>query len=338
MNLFGKDLDHEVAIVAEVGVNHEGDSGTASVLMRLAADAGADAVKFQSFTPARYASASDPARLERVSGFALDEAAHRKLAAEAVDLGIAFFSTPVSDDVVPLLDELCPAFKIASGDLTFEPVIRAAAATGKPLVLSTGLGTVDEIDQAVGWIRDEVGVSALPEQLVLMQCVSAYPTPIEEANVRAVPFLAERYGLPVGYSNHVIGAEACLAAVALGASVIEVHFTDRKTGRDFRDHELSFEPEDLTALAASILRVKASLGAFEKVRQPSEVEALAAVRKGVVAARDLAAGANLARADLMYARPATEFAASELESLLGRRLTVSIGTGELIPRDGVVDA
>ncbi len=178
MKLFDKDLNREIAVIAEIGVNHEGDVEVASKLVRLAAEAGADAVKFQTFTPARYASASDPARLERVTGFALDEAAHRRLAKEAESHGIAFFSTPVTEDVVPLLDELCSAFKIASGDLTFEPVIRAAASRGKPVVLSTGLGTLEEVDRAVGWVRDEVGEQALAERLVLMHCISAYPTPI----------------------------------------------------------------------------------------------------------------------------------------------------------------
>ena len=203
MELFGKDLRRDVVFIAEVGVNHEGNVDAASHLLRLAADAGADAVKLQSYTPERYASASDPRRLDRVRRFALDEAAHRRLAAEARGLGVVLFSTPVSEDVVPLLDSLFPAFKIASGDLTFETVIRAAARTGKPLVVSTGAATPDEIDRAVGWVRDEVGAAALPERLVLMQCTSAYPTPIEEAGVGAVPWLARRYGVAVGYSNQI---------------------------------------------------------------------------------------------------------------------------------------
>lgn len=335
MHLFGKDLDHEVALVAEIGVNHEGDVEKASELVRLASESGADAVKFQSFTPARYASASDRARLARVTGFALDEAAHRRLAAEAAELGVVFFSTAVSEDLVPLLAELCPVIKIASGDLDFEPVIRAAAATGKPLIISTGLGTLDEVDQAVDWVRDEVGAAALPERLVLLQCVTAYPTPVAEANVLAVPLLAERYGVPVGFSNHVLGPEACYAAIAHGARLIEAHFTDARAGREFRDHALSFEPQEFEALAAAAPRIRAALGSGAKERQPSESGILAAVRKGVVAARDLPAGHELVREDLMYARPATEFAAHELPTLVGRRLVAAVATGELIARDNV---
>ena len=338
MELFDKDLDRDVVVVAEIGVNHEGDVDAASRLVRLAAEAGADAVKFQTYTPARFTASGDRERLARVTKFALDQAAHRRLAREAADRGVHFFSTPLTEDVVPFLDELCPAFKIASGDLTFEPVIRAATRTGKPVILSTGAGTVDEIERAVGWVREDIGVDRLADRLVLMHCVSAYPTPVEQANVRAVPYLAERFGVHVGYSNHVIGAEACLAAISLGACVIEVHFTDRKEGRTFRDHALSFEPADLKELVRQAALIRAALGAFGKPVQPEEKANRDAIRKGVVASRDLSAGAVLTDADLMYARPASEFSASERPALIGRRLRDAVGRGEVIARANVVEA
>ena len=258
MQLFGKDLVREVAIVAEIGVNHEGDVEVASRLLALAAKSGADAVKFQSYTPARFVSAADPERLARVSRFALDEDALRRLAGEALEHGVAFFSAAISEDWVPLIARLGAAIKIASGDLDFEPVIRAAARCGKPVILSTGLGTTDEIDRAVSWIIEESGTTALADRLVLMQCVSAYPTPLEEAGVASVPYLAERYGVPVGYSNHVIGTAACIAAIALGACLVEVYFTDRKEGRSFRDHQLSIEPAEFAELARIVGPLKAA--------------------------------------------------------------------------------
>jgi len=335
MELFGQNLEQTVAIVAEIGVNHEGDIEAASRLLKLAAEAGAHAVKFQSYTPLRYASASDPARLERVTSFALSKDDHLRLVEEAGELGVRFFSTPLTEDWVPLLAEIGDAVKIASGDLDFEPVIRAAARTDKPVILSTGLGTLEEVDRAVGWFSDELGGGNLVDRLVLMQCVSAYPTPIEEANVQSVPFLAKRFGVSVGYSNHVIGPEACYAAVALGAQVLEVHFTDQKTGRTFRDHELSFEPDELKDLVGKVANVRASLGQFDKQRQPSEVPNLPATRKGVVVARDLQAGAILARDDLMFARPASEFASGEIGTLIGLTLNSAVRRGELIARDNV---
>ena len=335
MNLFGKNLKEEVVVVAEVGVNHEGDIEAASRLLNLAAGTGVDAVKFQSYAPIRYASSSDPKRLERVTKFALDEAAHRRLAHEATELGISFFSTPLTEDMVPLLSRLCPAIKIASGDLTFEPVVRAAAATGKPVILSTGLGTVEDIEAAVGWFRGVAGDSGLHDRLALLHCVAAYPTPTEQANVLSVKFLSEYFGLTTGYSHHAIGMEPCFAAVALGAKIIEAHFTDQKEGREFRDHQLSLEPDEMTNLVRSVRAVAASLGEYGKFRMPAEVASLAAMRKGIVAAQDLEAGTVLHQQDLMFARPATEFGSGELSDVVGKKLTKKLAQGELIPRDCV---
>lgn len=334
MKLFGRDLDREIAVVAEIGVNHEGDVDAASRLIRLAHDAGADAIKLQTYTPERFASAADPVRLERVRRFCLDRAAHQRLAAEAQRMGATLFSTAVTEDVVPLLSELFPAIKIASGDVNFEPVIRTAVATGKPVIISTGDASIDEIDQAVEWARAEAG-AGLSDQLAVLHCVSAYPAPMAQANLLSIPFLKQRYGLTTGYSNHVLGPEACYGAVALGAQIIEVHVTDRREGREFRDHALSFEPAELSALIGCVRRLTSALGTLGKEVQESERAIRAAIRKGVVAAHDLAAGAVLTREDLMYARPATEFAAAELPQLIGKRLVTAVQRGQLIPRSGV---
>lgn len=334
MKLFGRDLEHEVAVVAEIGVNHEGDVDAAERLIRLAHEAGADAVKLQTYTPERFASAADPVRLERVKRFCLDRKAHYRLAEAARAMGATLFSTAVTEDVVPLLAELFPAIKVASGDIDFEPVIRAAVATGKPVIVSTGDATVEEIDRAVAWARAEAG-AGFEERFAILQCVSAYPAPIEEANLLSIPFFKQRYGLTTGYSNHVLGPDACYGAVALGAQILEVHVTDRREGREFRDHALSFEPAELQALIGSVRRIRASLGRPGKEVQASEGAIRSAIRKGVVAARDLPAGTVLGRDDLMYARPATEFAAHELPALIGKRLVSAVQRGQLIPRSGV---
>ncbi|MGH7002635.1 MAG: N-acetylneuraminate synthase family protein [Alphaproteobacteria bacterium] len=336
MHLFGKDLTRDVAIVAEVGVNHEGDVDVAARLVQAAARAGADAVKFQSYTPERFIAASDRERFERVSRFALDEAAHRRLARVASDAGIAFFSAAITEDWVPLLAEIGCAIKVASGDLVFEPVIRAAARSGRPVVLSTGAGTMAEVEQAVRWVGEEVPGGDIAERLALLHCVSAYPAPIEEVNLLSIPFMADRFRVTVGWSNHVIGPDACLAAVALGARIIEVHVTDRKEGRTFRDHALSFEPLELADLVARVRRLRAGLGLPTKEPAPSEAPLRAAIRKGVVAARDLGAGTILTADDLMFARPAAEFAAGEVALILGKTLARPLAKGAAVPRDSIV--
>ena len=323
MHLFGKDLDQDVVIIAEIGVNHEGNFDTAQRMIRLAHEAGADAVKFQTYTPERLVGTGDAARLARVTSFALSDDELRDLAHEAKNIGIAMFSAAITEDKLPLLAELFPIIKIASGDLDFEPAIRGAAAT------------LDEIDQAIAWFTDEVGAEAVRDRLHLMHCVTAYPTPIEDANVLAVPFLRDHTGLTVGYSNHVIGLEACFAAIAHGASSVEVHFTDCKTGRDFRDHELSCDVDDLKILVDMAPRIRTSLGTANKVRQDAEVPLLDAVRKGVIAARDLPAGTVLTRDDMMFARPATEFPSGEVTTLVGKRLTAGHRLGESLRRADV---
>ena len=335
MKLFGQDLAETVAVIAEVGVNHEGDADVAARLVEAAAKAGAHAVKFQSYTAERFISGADPERFARVKRFGLDEAAHRRLARVAADQGIAFFSSAISEDWVPLIAELSPAIKIASGDLTFEPVIAAAARTGKPVVLSTGAGNVEEVDRAVGWFKAAVGRDDISQQLVLLHCVSGYPTAIEECNLLSIPFLAERYKLTTGWSNHVIGPAACIAAVALGAQVVEVHVTDRKEGRAFRDHALSFEPGDLAELVPTLQAVRRGRGTPGKAPAACELGSREAIRKGVIAARDLAAGAVLTRNDLMFARPASEFSSNDIGSVVGRTLLQPLRRGEAVRRSSV---
>jgi N,N'-diacetyllegionaminate synthase len=332
MKLFGLDLDRDVAVIAEIGVNHEGNVDTACRLVEAAAKAGADAVKFQSYTPERFIAATDPERFARVTRFGLDEDGHRQLAQVARGAGIAFFSSAITEDWVPLIAELGAAIKIASGDLTFEPVIAASAQTGKPVILSCGAGTVDEVDQAVGWFKAAAGKSDVSDQLALLHCVSGYPTPLEQANLLSIPFLAARYGLATGWSNHVIGPNACIAAVALGACIVEAHITDKKDGRAFRDHSLSFEPTELADLVKAVRGVRASLGTMDKQPSPCERDIAPSMRKGLVAARDLTAGTVLSADDLMYARPATEFAAADKASLVGRRLTVGLPRGAVLRR------
>ncbi len=322
-------------VIAEIGVNHEGSLEKAIEITKLAAEGGADVVKYQSYTPARFIASHDETRFARVTRFGLSREAHQVLFDLTKSLGVTFLSTPVTEDWVDILDPYCSFFKIASGDITFEPVIRKVAQTGKPFIISTGAATVNEIDQAVDWVRKEVGDDKLKERLTLMHCVSAYPTPIEEANIMSVPFLRERYGLKIGYSNHVIGMNACLAAVALGADVIEVHFTDQKEGREFRDHSLSFEKADLQEFVARARDIRKSLGAYEKKPMPCESANIPAMRKGVIAAHDLKAGHVLSAADLMYARPATEFTSAEMSSLIGKPLNEDIAQGHLVPRKAV---
>lgn len=325
-------------VVAEIGVNHEGSLEKALELMQLAKASGADVVKFQSYTPERYVSTNDAIRKKRVTRFALSQDAHKKLSEYAKKLGVGFMSTPVTEDWVDFLDPFCDTFKIASGDLTFRPVIDAVLKTGKKIFLSTGAATIDEIDRTVSWIKEGIKHQTLSDRLTLLHCVSAYPTPIAEANILSIPFLRERYAVNVGYSNHVIGMSACLGAVALGATVIEVHFTDQKENREFRDHALSFDTEDLKTFVRLAKEIRQSLGVYGKNIQPSEKDNIHLIRKGIIAAKPLKAGAVLCEDDLMYARPAVEFQVSDMKKLIGKKINKDIESGHTITRDAVLCA
>jgi len=324
-----------VKIIAEIGVNHEGDFDKAVELIKKAKHAGADFVKFQSYTPDFYTSQDNKERFERVSKFALGEKDFKKLHDISKAVGISFLSTPLTHDWVEKLNPYCEAFKIASGDITFKNVIQKAAQTGKPMLMSTGAATIDEIDRAVSWVEEIVGKENLVQRLTLLHCVASYPTPIDQANIRSIPFLKERYNLPVGYSNHVIEVEACLAAIVLGAEIVEVHFTDEREGRDFRDHELSFNEDMLRDFIVSAKKIEKSLGVFDKKPLPCEVDIIPLIRKGIIASRDIREGEVLSSDNLTFSRPATEFTSNQLDEVLGKKTKANILKGFLIPRGAI---
>ncbi|NMM46338.1 hypothetical protein HH303_17740 [Rhodospirillaceae bacterium KN72] len=333
MKLFGVDTDRRPLLIAEIGVNHEGSLDKAVELVELAAKAGADAVKFQSYTPDRFIAAADAERLERVSRFGLDEDAHHTLKRAAETRGVAFFSSAISEDWVPFLAAECEAIKIASGDIDFEPVIRQSAATGKAVILSTGTATLAEVKLAVGWAIEEMGTDGAKNRLAVLHCVSAYPTPLEQANLLAIPTLATTFpDITIGYSNHVMGPEASIAAVALGARIVEVHFTDQKHGRTFRDHSLSCDPQDLAYLAETLPKVWLARGTGEKRPQPCEDGVGPAIRKGLTAAVDMPAGHVLQEGDMIYTRPATELPSAEYRTVIGKKLAGPIAKGHSLKR------
>ena len=328
MNLFGKNLDEEVAVIAEIGVNHEGSLSKALELIEYAKASGADAVKFQSYTPERYVSSVPKERMDRIRKFSLSLEDHIRCFNMCREIGVEFISTPLSEDWVEKLEPYVSTYKIASGDITFKQVIQACAKTGKNIILSTGASNIQEISSALNWISEVIGKDHLKERIVVAHCVSSYPTPINQANINSVRYLKEKFGLYTGYSNHVIEPEASLAAVALGARLIEVHFTDNKQGRGFRDHQLSFEPKGLKSLIDSIKIINKSLGSENKEIQPCESDMRSSIRKGIIYSRDLDSDVCIKSDDLMFARPERFIPASEANSLIGRKLTKSAKKGE----------
>lgn len=322
--------------ILEIGVNHEGNVQSAIEIMKKGANVGGKIFKFQSYTPTRYISSSDSERLERVKKFSLSLEDFKKIKLEADKLNVSFISTPLTEDWVKPLSNICPAIKIASGDLTFKPVLKLAAMTSKPIILSTGGSTVFEIDEAINYLSSFIGKEELKSKLCLMHCISSYPTPLEQANLNSIPFLKERYNLKVGYSNHVIGIDACLTAIAVGADFVEVHFTDNKFDRSFHDHALSFDEDDLKNYFLKSKNVLDSLGIYDKVPQECEKKNLPSLRKGIVAAKLIKKNEILNKESLTFARPATNFSSNDIQKLIGKKVKSDIQQGEIIKTNHII--
>lgn len=317
-------------IIAEIGVNHEGCLETALDLVRKAASAGADAVKFQTYTPECYIARDQPERLERVRRFDLGKEGFRKVADLARELGLTFFSTPFHPVDADFLDGLQPFFKISSGDLTYHELLAHVAAKGKPVILSTGLACEAEIKAAVEVLRAARPALVDNGELMLMHCVAAYPTPEEEANLRNIRWLADTFGLPVGYSDHTLGVKACELAVAAGARAVEKHFTYRREGQTFHDHAISADPADLAELVAAVRRAETMLGSPTRAAVACEEAFRQNLRRSVAAARDIPAGTPVQRDWLTFLRPAWGLAPDRVDLVVGRPLRRDIPAGGLI--------
>ena len=330
-------------LIAEAGVNHNGDLRLAERLIDAACNSGADAVKFQSFhaddlaTPgaakAGYQKKGKGDRetqrgMLRGLEMAGDDLEH--LAGYARDRGILFLSSPFDAGSADSLERIgVPAYKIASGELTNTPLLRHIARKGKPMILSTGMAGLVEIEEAIRVIRGE-GVA----DLVLLHCVTRYPAPLREVNFRVIPTLRAAFGLPVGYSDHTLGITAPLVALALGACVIEKHLTlDR--GLPGPDHRASLEPGEFGEMARLLREVEEGLGNGVKEIGSEEREMRMAARRSLVAARDIPRGTILGPGMIATKRPGTGIPPAYLDSFLGRKSRVTIPKDSLLTWDMV---
>jgi N-acetylneuraminate synthase len=353
-----------VYVIAEAGVNHNGDLDLARKLVDRAADAGVDAVKFQTFDAKKLATRAAPkagyqqrttdaaeSQLDMLRKLELPRDWHWELRERARSRGIEFLSTAFDAGSLIFLEELdLPFYKVPSGELTNGPLLWQFARQGRPLVVSTGMATMSEVEQALaviahafnaeaepvdvaevwrGW-SDQTWRNSLRDRVTLLHCTSQYPTPMQECNLRAMDTL-RAFGLPVGYSDHTEGILIPVAAVARGATIIEKHFTlDRAMPGP--DHKASLEPAELTQMVRQIRDLQLALGDGVKCPQPSEWNTRQAARQHVVAARDIVAGSVFSRDDLTTARSGCGMPASELWGLIGTAVARSYDAGEPITR------
>ena len=324
-------------VIAEAGVNHDGDEAKAMLLIDAAADAGADAVKFQTFVADQVVSASaakaayqlderapNETQLDMLRRLELAPDAMRRLQERCRARGIVFLSSPFDDESLDVLDRLdVAAIKLGSGELTNLPFIARAARTGRPLIISTGMATLEEVITAVRAAGDA------PGGLVLLHCVSEYPSPAAHSNLRAMDTLRHALGTPVGFSDHTLGFAVALAAVAMGARVIEKHITLDRTAAG-PDHAASLEPDELVAFIEAIRAVELALGTGEKVPVRGEVEIAAVARKSVVVTRDVGAGEVLRAEDLAIRRPGTGLPPAAMAEVVGRTTRHALRAGDVL--------
>jgi len=343
----------QVYIIAEAGVNHNGSLDLALQMIDVAAEAGVDAIKFQTFKAERLVSMNaqkaeyqtkttetSESQFEMLKKLEIDEAAHLELIDRCQQRGIQFLSTPFDLESVDLLAVSLdlPILKIPSGEITNAPLLLKAASTDKPVILSSGMCTLADIESALGVLafgylhtnnppsniafqeafRSTEGQQALRKRVTLLHCTTEYPAPFQEVNLYAMDTISVAFGLPVGFSDHTEGIVVPIAAVALGAVVIEKHFTlDRNLPGP--DHKASLEPDELRQLVQSIRQVEQALGSKLKLPSPSEIKNMTAARKSIFAAMDIRAGELFTSFNLTVKRPGNGMSPLFFYELLGKK-------------------
>lgn len=354
---------HRTYIIAEAGVNHNGSLDMAKKLVEAAAEAGADAVKFQTFKADNLVSISAPkaeyqirstgideSQHEMIRKLELNEAAHETLIEHCRACNIQFLSTPFDLESVALLVKRfnLPIIKIPSGDITNAPLMLKIAQTGKPVILSTGMSTLGEIEDALGVLafgylgNNESSIAAfreaycsaegsatLNDKVTLLHCTTEYPAPFEEVNLKVMDTLRSAFGLPVGYSDHTEGIAVPIAAVARGAVVIEKHFTLDRT-LPGPDHKASLEPTELKQMVAAIRVVEQALGSGRKHPTPSELKNMSVARKSLVSVCKIMAGEPFTADNLAVKRPGNGLSPMQYWDLLDRKASREISADEVI--------
>ncbi len=333
-------MNNHVTIIAEAGVNHNGDISTALKMIEVAAVSGADFIKFQTFKTEKLVTASAPkaayqeiqtgaegSQFGMLKKLELDEKAHIVLMAHARQKGIRMISTPFDDESADMLNRLnVELFKVGSGDLTNILLLRQLAKFGRPVILSTGMAEMSEIGQAIGILEK----GGLPRsKITLLHANTDYPTPYTDVNLRAMLTMALEFGIKVGYSDHTDGIEVPVAAVALGAAVIEKHFTlDRSMPGP--DHKASLEPQELRAMVQSIRNIELALGSSRKEPSEGERKNMPAARKSIVAACPIQKGEAFTEKNLTVKRPGIGINPLRWDDIIGTFATRDYRTDELI--------
>ena len=329
-----------VFIIAEAGVNHNGSLKLAEELIDAAAKSGADAVKFQTFKAENLVSKTaekadyqkkttdtSESQFDMIKKLELDISTHKELLTYCQEKGIMFLSTPFDHDSINLLTDLgLQIFKIPSGEITNLPYLRHIGSLGKKVVLSTGMSTLQEVENALTILT---GTGTKKENITILHANTMYPTPMEDVNLKAMLTIQKELDIAVGYSDHTIGIEVDIAAVAMGASIIEKHFTLDKT-MDGPDHKSSLEPEELKSMVVAIRNIEKALGVYEKKPSPSESVNMKVARKSIVASQNIRKGEGLTENNITVKRPGSGISPMKWDDIIGTVATKDYKIDNLI--------
>ena len=333
MNIGDFNTDKKVLVIAEIGNNHEGDYSLAEEMIGRAAETGVGAVKFQTIVPDKLVSIRKEERIEQLERFRLSYDEFERLSKVAQKENILFLSTAFDIESARFLEHLIPAFKIASGDNNFYPLIEIVAGFGKPIILSCGLADLIQVNYTKAFIEklwSDLGVSM---EMAVLHCVASYPVPTSDANLGVIRTLERELGCVCGYSDHTLGIEAAVLSVGAGARIVEKHFTLDKNFSDFRDHQLSADPKEFERLVERIREAEELMGSGAKVLLECEKDSKMAVRRSIVAARNLVKGEILQYDDITWVRPGRGIPPGQESQVLGRAVRRSVNLGEAITLD-----
>lgn len=334
MKIGSHNTEDSVFIIAEIGNNHEGDFSLAKDMILLAAQTGVNAVKFQTIVPDRLISTKYDKRIEQLSQFQFTQTQFKELRDCAKKSGLEFLSTPFDIESIGWLEDLVPAWKVASGDNNFFPLLKRLALTGKPIIISMGFGFHDQIHYLQDFFfQTWKGHGIKNADLAMLHCVVSYPTPKNEAALAQIEKLKQP-GITPGYSDHTIGIKAAELAVAAGARIIEKHFTIDKTRTSFRDHHLSADPQDMHEMVEAIRNVELMAGCCSG-QQTCESSNREAVRRSLTAVSDLPVGTLLNIDQFIWVRPGTGISPGQEDSVLGQKLKIAVSAGDQISLEDI---
>ena len=330
MKINNFDTTSKVFIIAEIGNNHEGDLQLAKELIDRAIDSGADAVKFQTIVPELFVSTKEKERVARLKKFQFTTDQFFELSNYSKEREIIFFSTPFDLVSAEFLNTIQPVFKIASGDNNFFPLIDKVSSFGKPMIISTGLSNYKLLENLEKRVNNKWSENQINPGLAFLHCITSYPVPLSQSYLGTISSLKKKFAnIDIGYSDHTIGIDASIYAVAAGARIIEKHFTIDKNYSDFRDHKLSADPLDLKEMVSRIRELELMLGDRESDTLECENELLITSRRSIACANNLKKGDRITEADIIWIRPGNGISPGNENKVLGKILLRDISIGEI---------